>query len=115
MSEALQADLADIAVLVQEANLPEEQKRSAAWVIGQLPALYENFCRTYESRYGDEIVRLEQGILAQVGGQQSGQPVAESMAERFKGLHERLGLPLLNPKPPVRKAAPARKAARKVG
>ncbi|MBY0525340.1 MAG: hypothetical protein K2R98_18175 [Gemmataceae bacterium] len=114
MSEAIRVDISEIADVVSAANIPEEQKRTAAWCIKQLPELYEQFCRTYESRYGNEIVRLEQGVLSEVSGKSppgaDGQQLLDAVTVRFKALHERLGLPLLNPKQAPR--VPARKSRR---
>ena len=103
MSQEMRADLAGIADLVKTANISEEQKGTAVWCIKKLPDLYDQFCQTYESRYGDEIVRLEKALFLRVAGispvSSQAQCLVETITARLKLLHERLGLPLLGPKP----------------
>jgi len=97
----MQADLTGIADLVKAANIPDEQKRAAVWCIEKLPDLYYRLCQTYESRFGDEIVRLEKGMFLQVVGTSpaNSQGLVATITARLKVMHERLGLPHLDPKP----------------
>ena len=117
MTEAIRVNLDEIADMVKTAAIPDEQKRTAAWCIEQLPPLYDNFCRTYESRFGDQIVRLEQGMLLQVTGKppvgSEAQALGVAITACLKGMHERLGLPLLDPKlPPAPRPRKAKAKAR---
>ena len=51
-------------------------------------------CLTYESRYGEEIARLERWALKVVGGGSSGSAgAALTLANRLGSLHEQLGWP----------------------
>ena len=43
-----------------------DTSHTVVWCLEQLPGLYAKFCQTRESRYGDEIRRLEQGILGEL-------------------------------------------------
>lgn len=73
-------------------------KKSALWSLQQLPALYARFCLTNESRYGEEISRLVQGVLNDLA---QGTPTAElqelaaGVPDRLRVLHEQFGLPEL--------------------
>ena len=66
MTEALRGELAGITSLVKAANMPGDTSHTVVWCLEQLPGLYAKFCQTHESRYGDEIRRLEQGILGEL-------------------------------------------------
>jgi hypothetical protein len=103
MPQQMRADIAKIADLINTADISEEQKRAAVWCIKKLPDLYDQLCQTYESRYGDEIRRLEKGVFLQVRGispdNSQAQGLVAKLTARLNRLHERLGFPLLDPKP----------------
>jgi hypothetical protein len=115
MDEVLRAPLEALADEVRAAAIPDGGKHTALWCVGQLAALYAKFRQTGESRYGDEITRLVQGVLKELSKGGKGFPgapqLAASITERLRLLHERLGLPGLGLKPP---AAP-KPRTRKVG
>ena len=96
MTEGLRAELAGIKSLVKTANMPGDTSHTVVWCLEQLPALYAKFCQTHESRYGDEIQRLEQGILGELAKSPRPSPearaVGEVVLERLRYLHERFGL-----------------------
>jgi hypothetical protein len=100
MTEALRAELAGITSLVKTANVPGDTSHTVVWCLEQLPGLYAKFCQTCESRYGNEIRRLEQGILGELANSPLPSPdaraVREVVVERLRHLHERFGLPGLD-------------------
>ena len=104
MDEALRVQFATLGDEVQAVAIPDAGKQTAMWCLGQLPTLYDRFQATSESRYGEEITRLVQGVLKELG---KGKPVcpearllATAIPERFRALHEQLGLPRLELKVP---------------
>jgi hypothetical protein len=114
MDEAVQVPLAALGDAVRAAALPDEGKRIALWCLGQLPPLYAQYQQTRESRYGDDITRLVQGVLKGLAEGPSGGPAAQQLATRFTDclrlLHEQLGLPGLGLKAPKTVAPRSRKA-----
>jgi len=103
MTAAFRAELAGITRLVQAATITDETRHSAAWCIDQLPNLYGRHCQTHESRYGDEILRLERAVLGKLAEAPSGpevQAVVEAVEGRFRLLTEQFGLPGLAVKAP---------------
>jgi hypothetical protein len=104
MNEALQGYLATLGSEVESAAIPDEGKQTALWCIGKLPALYVQFGRTNESRYGDEISRLVQAVLKELSSGKNSCPAAQQLAagipDRLRHLHEELGLPGLRLKTP---------------
>jgi len=97
MDEALRCHLALIREEVGAAAISAAGKETALWCLGQLPALYVNFCKTSESRYVDEISRIVQALLKELVNVKKTAPAAEQLAtsipDRFRQLHEQLGLP----------------------
>jgi hypothetical protein len=83
-------ELAAISRLVQAARIPDDSKSSIAWCIGRLPALYEQFQATYESRFRDGILQLEQAVLRPLGKMHA--DVAERIRNELHALHTRVGL-----------------------
>ena len=96
MNEAHQADLTALANEVDVAALPSECKHTVVWCMRQLPALYNKFRHTQESRYADEITRLVQGVLKELVKSGTACPealqLAVSITDRLRLLHEQLGL-----------------------
>jgi hypothetical protein len=103
MTEALQAQLAVLGRKVRAAAIPDGCKHTTGWCIGKLPPLYAKFRETNESRYGEEITRLVQGMLQDLTTSDRSGPVAHKLAtnitNRLQLLHEQFGLPVLNLKP----------------
>jgi hypothetical protein len=92
------AELVALRTLLQKARLADEVRHAALWCLDQLPKLYADFCRTYESRFGDEILRLVRAILKRVaegGPGEDAARVAHAFVTKLTGLHVRLGLPPL--------------------
>src|SRR3954454_8730876 len=103
MNDTLQARLGALGEDVRAAALPGGCKRTAAWCMGKLPALYAEFRQTNESRYGEEIVRLVRAALKELGENMAKCPeagqLAASTADRLRLLHEEFGVPSLDFKP----------------
>jgi hypothetical protein len=103
MDEPLQAQLTALGTEVQAASIPDSCKQTAAWCLGQLPSLYVQFRHTRESRYGEAITRLVQGVLMALAASQHACPEAQQLVSRitdcFQRLHEHYGLPALCLKP----------------
>jgi hypothetical protein len=104
MTQAFRAEVVEITSLVKAAALPSDIEATVAWCLGQLPAKYDKFCETYESRYAEEILRLEQGILEKLtewcSSHRGRQPLREAVLQHLRLLNERYSLPGLVPKPP---------------
>jgi hypothetical protein len=107
MDEALQSQLALMTNEIQGAAIPDDCKQTVLWCLGQLPTLYSKFHKTNENRYGEEINRLIEAVLKELG--QSKKPclkaeqLAAGIPESFRLLHEQWGLPgltLKTPRPP---------------
>src|SRR6185295_15588721 len=99
MIEQDRVELEGIGKLVNAAGISDEDKRIAGWCLQKLPTLCEAFSATYESRYADEIVRLERGILLRLGEPKTAsspmRELAAVLTTRFQTLHEQMGLPEL--------------------
>ena len=94
----LQTELTAIQHLVEAAGLPERQRQTIFWSLKQLPPLYHELMRTYESRYVDEILRLVTLIRAALANNGSLE-LAEVIATRITDMHSRRGFPRLGLKP----------------
>jgi hypothetical protein len=77
-----------------------------------LSSLYIQYRRTSESRYAVEITRLLQGVLAELDKAEADATGAQTagIIDRFRLLHEQLGLPALGLKPPPAPKPRPRKA-----
>jgi hypothetical protein len=91
-------ELQDIRGRIQKATLAEDARSTALWCLGRLPGLYQQFRETNNTRYGDEIQRLVNGLR----GALAEDPTArEAVTDRLVAMHERLGIPALRlAKPP---------------
>jgi hypothetical protein len=107
MDENPLPEIATIETLLQEADMPEDVRQTALWCIRQLPGLYRDLGRTYDSRHGDEILRLSRAACLKV----TDPGVAEAVRAQLIGLHERLGFGTLDVKPRRPPARRSRKAS----
>lgn len=116
MPHAFRDEVGEITSVVQAVMLPEDIRDTVQWCLKQLPARYELFCHTYESRYADEILRLEQGILEKLAACSAGCRDAPALGEAVLGrlqlLNERHRLPRLVPKTPPAPRVRSRKKAK---
>jgi hypothetical protein len=100
MAETLLTELEKIRALVHADGLAPDDLKTVIWCLGCLPGLYSEFLRTYESRYGDEIHRLVDGLLAKLDKA----ALKQAILSQLLAMHERLGIPALNFAPRKRKA-----------
>jgi hypothetical protein len=91
MEASLLTELEDIHRLVAAARLSDEVRPSVAWCLGCLPALYTEFSRTCESRYGEEIRRLVDAVL----GRLSDAAARGAVLDKLRAMHARLGIPFI--------------------
>ena len=101
----MDAEFETIQNAVKGANLPEATRHTVTWCLDRLPALYRDFCQSYDTRYSDEIRRLARGVLQALA--EDDRPAAEAVAGRLQAMHERLGIP-----GPGLQLAPAKAARR---
>lgn len=87
----MESDLAAVMAAVESANIPFDCRRTALWCLGHLPATFERFGQTYESRYAEEVVRLERGLLSALDDKDAA--AGSTVREKLRVVHERLGLP----------------------
>src|SRR5437764_10334495 len=88
-------ELTSLRTLVKRAKLVPDTEHTILWCLDQLLKLYADLRRTYESRFGDAILRLAQGVLkklAEAGLGPGAGRVGDALVARLGGLHERLGL-----------------------
>ncbi len=116
MDEALQMQLALLGEEVRAAAIPPGScQHAAAWCLKELPGLYSKFRLTNESRYGEQIARLLQGLLnelAKIGRAFPGSnTLSASIVDRVRLVHEEFGLPRLELKVP----RPTPRRSRKTG
>jgi len=113
MDDELKREFSSIAEEVRATAIPESNKESALYCINRLPALYAKLCSTSESRYGDEITLLVQGVVKELVQNKQPCPKAAQLAAavpgRFNHFHEQWGLPALALKVPRPPAARSRK------
>jgi hypothetical protein len=102
----MESDLAAVTAVIESANLPFDSRRTVLWCLGHLPTTLERFGQTYESRYAEEVVRLERGMLSALDDQDVS--AAAATREHLRVLHQRLGLP--DPPAPA-KQRPNKKSA----
>jgi hypothetical protein len=118
MGDALQDQLAALRSEVGAGQISGECKQTVNWCFGQLPALYDKFCRTNESRYGDEITRRIVAVLKELAASKDHTLAAGKMATHITGrlglLHEQFGLPRLVLKLSAVAKVPVAKARRTV-
>ena len=110
MMEAFRVEVGGITRLVEAATLASDVRDTVLWCLGQLPALYDRFCQTYESKYAEEILRLEQGVLGKLAETHHSSPVGDAVLDRLRLLHECFGLPGLGSKLPPALPPRSRKA-----
>ena len=100
----MQANLQAIRASIVETALPVEVEQTVLWRFDQLPKLYIDLKRTYESRYSDRILVLVQGILKALAAEEVTNPdtmkLAEKIISRLQKMHDKHGLAHVGLKPP---------------
>jgi hypothetical protein len=111
MQPDIQAHFQDLEHAVRATAVPPDRREVIAGSVRQLSALYTKFRQTNDSRYGDEITRLVQGILSELQACPEARKLEAAFREKLRLLHEEAGVPplALKPAPP----APGTKKARK--
>jgi hypothetical protein len=92
MAESLLSELEKVRALVHADGLAPDVLTTVTWCLDRLPGLYSEFVQTYESRHGDEIRRLVDGLLAKVGKA----ALKQAILDHLLAMHEHLGIPALN-------------------
>jgi hypothetical protein len=114
MGEVLARLIRDVEGEVRSTSLADDAKHAAVWCVRQLPALYDKFRHTSESRYGDQITRLVRAALQALadgnGNSPASRKLAASIPARLESLHQRFGVPVLKFDTPAAPRARARKA-----
>src|SRR5262249_25618900 len=80
---------------VRTTAVPAERKEVIAGSVRRLSALYARFRETDESRYGDAISRLVQGVLKDLEACPEARRLGAAFREKLRRLHEALALPHL--------------------
>jgi len=113
MSDEIQDDVAVIGELIRSAGLAADAERTVQWCLAPLSGLCQQFIETYESRFAEEIIRKEQGLLGRLAEAEKAAPAVrqttEAVYERLQNLNERLGLPRVDPAPTPTAKRPRRK------
>jgi len=114
MDSDLQSELAAIQSLVEAAGIPDGTRQTIFASLRQLPPLYQELMKTYESRYVDKILVLITLIRKALSN--NGVPeLGESIANRFTAIHSRRGFPSLGLKPAVAPAPTKRTKSKSMG
>jgi hypothetical protein len=92
MEASLLTELEKVHALVHADRLAPDVLKTVTWCLDRLPNLYSKFVQTYESRYGEEIRRLVNGLLAKAGNA----TLKQAILAQLRTMHERLGIPDLN-------------------
>jgi hypothetical protein len=97
MARGFQAQLAALGKQVRAAAISGDWEHTSDSCFGRLPALYEKFCQTNESRYGEEISRRLSAVLNELASEKRDCPEAQKLSmriiDRLRLLHERFGIP----------------------
>jgi len=104
----LQTELTAIQNLVEAAGIPDRPRQTILSSLKQLPPLYQELMRTYESRYADEILRLVT-VVRQALTNSGALELGETIAGRFTAMHSRRGFPSLG----LKATAPAKQASKR--
>lgn len=82
-------ELTAIKTLAQSATLAEDGKRAVLWCLQQLPPLYDKLFQTYDNRFREEILRLEQAVVRPF--HKHHKTVADAIRGQLDALHSRIG------------------------
>jgi hypothetical protein len=111
MHPDIQAHFQELEDAVRATAVPPDRREVIAGSVRQLATLYTKFRQTNDSRYGDEITRLVQGVLRELQACPEARQLDAAFRAKLRLLHEEAGVPplALKPAPP----APGTKKARK--
>jgi hypothetical protein len=92
----MDAGLKAIRKLVLQAALPDRVEHDVLKSFDELPTLYRDLNRTYNTCYSDRILGLVGGIFRTLASADAGGPVAEKLAtdigSRLRKLHDKHGI-----------------------
>src|SRR3954453_21940825 len=108
MDSDLQTELTAIQNLVEAAGIPDRPRQTILSSLKQLPPLYQELMRTYESRYADEILRLVT-VIRQALTNHGGLELGEAIPGRFTAMPSRRAFPSLG----LKATAPAKQPAKR--
>src|SRR6202171_203584 len=97
MERGFQAQLAALGKQVRAAGIFGNWEHTSDCCFPQLPDLYEKFCQTNESRYGEEISRRLLVVLKELASDKRDCPEARKLSthiiDHLRLLHEQFGVP----------------------
>jgi len=111
----MQSDLQAIRDLLTEATLPPKVQQTILARFDQLPRLYADLVRTYESRFSDRIVESVERMVQTLRSEDAGPDASElatTLVNRMRAMHDRYGIAVVLKPPPAAKR-PRRKASGK--
>ena len=100
MDRDLQKELAAHQKRVEAAGIPDCPRQTILSCLKQMPPLYLELMRTYESKYVDQIVRLVT-VIRRALTNNGALKVGEAIATRITAMHSRRGFPGLGLKPAI--------------
>jgi hypothetical protein len=95
MHERIKAHFRELEEDVRTTTVPADRKEAIAGSVKRLSALYTKFRETNDSRYGDEITRLVQGVLKELDACPEARRLDAAFRGKLRLLHEELGVPQL--------------------
>jgi hypothetical protein len=114
MGEELRTLVSALEGEVRSTTVAADSKHTAVWCVRQLPALYDKFRQTSESKYGEEISRLVRAALKALADGAGNSPASRELSAgipgRLRVLHELYGIPTLKLDLPVAATPRTRKA-----
>jgi hypothetical protein len=111
----MKTDLQAIRDLVAGTTLKPDVRQTVLTRFDQLPRLYADLARTYESRFADQIVDMVGRMVRQLSAAEAGPDaalLAATLVTRLRAMHDQHGVAVTLKPPPVVKPAPRRKASR---
>jgi hypothetical protein len=111
--DGVDAELQAIRDMVTEANLPTNVRETILARFDQLPKLYRELSRTYETRFSDRIVGSIEGMARTLSAKDAGADgplLAATLVKRLRSMHDQHGVAVAL-KPPATKPARKKKSA----
>lgn len=110
MHDQIRSHFAAIEAALAKTTIPEPRQQALSDLIAKLPPLYTQYRETNSSRFGDDITRVVQLLLRELGTCPEAAKLEADFREELHRLHEDLGIPKLPLKAPP--AAKARKTSK---
>ena len=110
----MQAALQEIRDIVTAATLPVTVQQTVLIRFDGLPKLYAELGRTYETRFSDRIIAAIDGMVRTLSTDEAGPdaaPLATTMVERLRAMHDHYGISVALKPPPPPKVKRRRKAS----